>query len=60
MLFTHADRYDSKKLYEGKIFDLRLDRLRSKEGVEVDREVVEHNGGGGISPPPGEGGVLFF
>lgn len=45
MLFTTEDRTDSKKLYEGHIFSVRLDNLRSKEGVEVTREVVEHNGG---------------
>lgn len=60
MLFTHADRYDSKMLYEGKIFDLRLDSLRSKEGVEVDREVVVHNGGVVIAAQPADDEVILI
>ncbi len=60
MLFTHADRYDSTMLYEGKIFDLRLDRLRSKEGVEVDREVVVHNGGVVIAAQPADDEVILI
>lgn len=60
MLFTREDRFETKKLYEGFIFDLRLDRLRSKEGVEVEREVVEHNGGVVIAAQPEPDSIILI
>ena len=60
MLFTINDRIKSDKLYEGKIFDIRLDKLRSKEGVEVEREVVEHNGGVVVLAQPDEEKIILI
>ncbi len=60
MLFTRKDRFETKKLYEGFIFDLRLDRLRSEDGAEVEREVVEHNGGVVIAAQPEPDSIILI
>lgn len=39
----------STHIYQGRIFDVRLDRIR-EEGVEYEREVVAHNGSAVIVP----------
>ncbi len=43
-LYTHEHFVDTKRVYEGDIINLRVDRLH-REGKDVLREVVEHNGG---------------
>lgn len=57
--FTINDRVDSKKIYEGGIFDLRVDRLKA-ENIELIREVVEHNGGVVIAAQPEAGKVILI
>ncbi|HEY9788325.1 MAG TPA: NUDIX hydrolase [Candidatus Obscuribacterales bacterium] len=44
-LFTRQDTVESNRIYDGYIINLRVDTLRSNEGSETTREVVEHNGG---------------
>ncbi len=39
----------SKKIYNGKIFDVTLDRIREGE-IEYEREIVSHNGSAVIVP----------
>jgi len=39
----------SRKIYDGKIFDVSLDRIREGE-IEYDREIVSHNGSAVIVP----------
>lgn len=60
MLFTLNERVQTKKLYEGHIFDVRIDKLRSQEGIEVDREVVEHNGGVVILAQPTRDKIILI
>ena len=43
-LYTHEHRIESKRIYEGEIINLRVDKL-VRDGKEVLRELVEHNGG---------------
>jgi ADP-ribose pyrophosphatase len=43
-LYTHEHVVDSKRIYEGEIINLRVDKL-DREGKVVLRELVEHNGG---------------
>ncbi len=44
-LFTRRNLVDSRRVHEGGIISLRVDNLKSEEGHEAIREVVEHNGG---------------
>lgn len=57
--FTINDRVDSKKLYEGGIFDLRVDRLKA-DNLELVREVIEHNGGVVIAAQPEPDKVILI
>lgn len=43
-LYTHEHKTGSKRIYEGDIISLRVDSLQLN-GRDVQREVVEHNGG---------------
>ena len=43
-VYTHEHKINSNRLYEGDIINLRVDLLR-RDGIEVSRELVEHNGG---------------
>ena len=45
----------SEMIYEGKILNLRKDRVKVKDGKESYREIVEHNGGVIILGLTGEG-----
>jgi 8-oxo-dGTP pyrophosphatase MutT (NUDIX family) len=38
------ERIDSRKVWEGKIATVRIDRFRYEDGEEADREIVEHPG----------------
>lgn len=49
----------SKKIYEGRVFDVRIDRALLPDGREVSREVVEHNGGASVVALDGEGNVYL-
>jgi ADP-ribose pyrophosphatase len=50
---------DSKKVYEGKVVQLRLDRIIEPGGVEVSREVVCHSGSVVVLPRLRDGRVLL-
>lgn len=39
---------DSRQIYEGRVFSVRVDRALLPDGREVSREVVVHNGGAGV------------
>ncbi len=43
------ERIESKEIYRGRIFDVRLDRVR-EDGVEYEREIVEHRGSAVVVP----------
>jgi ADP-ribose pyrophosphatase len=50
---------DSKKVYSGKVVQLRLDRVVEPDGVEVTREVVCHSGSAVVLPRLRDGRVLL-
>jgi ADP-ribose pyrophosphatase len=49
---------DSRPIYQGRIFNVRLDRIR-EEGVEYEREVVAHDGSAVIVPVFGDNTVAL-
>lgn len=53
------DRIKSERIYDGHIFNLRIDTLRSNDGISVIREVVEHGGGVVIAAQNEQGEVLL-
>jgi ADP-ribose pyrophosphatase len=57
--FTIKDRVDSKKIYQGSIIDLRVDRLKV-DNIELIREVIEHNGGVVIAAQPEPDKVILI
>ncbi len=59
-LFTLRNRVDTKRIHEGHIVNLRLDTLRLESGVQVIREVVEHNGGVVIAAQPDKNSILLI
>ncbi len=58
-LFTHDHKVDTVRVHEGGIINLRIDTLRS-DGLQVVREVVEHNGGVVIAAQPAQDRVLLI
>lgn len=50
---------DSKQIYEGRVFDLRVDRALLPDGREVSREVVVHGGGASIVALDGKDNIYF-
>lgn len=59
MLFTRAHLVGSQKIWDGTIFDLRVDTLKTPAGAEATREVIEHNGGVVIAGITAESKVLL-
>src|SRR5258705_9951140 len=49
---------DSKQIYAGKVFDVRLDEIQ-EAGVEYSREIVVHHGSAVIVPVFGDGTVTM-
>ncbi len=49
----------SERIYEGKIINLRRDKVALEDGREAVREIVEHPGGVGILPLDGDGNVYM-
>lgn len=49
----------SKRLYEGKIINLRRDMVMLEDGQEAAREIIEHPGGVGILPLDQDGAVYM-
>lgn len=45
----YENTIDSKKAFEGRIINVRVDKIRTKDGGESFREVVEHSGGVAIA-----------
>lgn len=51
--------YESKKIYKGKVFSVRQDRVRLPNGHEACLDIVEHNGAV-VIVPVGEDGKMWF
>jgi ADP-ribose pyrophosphatase len=49
----------SRRIYQGRVVNLRVDAVRLPDGREVDREVVEHRGAAVIVPLTAMGEVLM-
>ena len=56
---TGEETLSSRRLYEGAVVRLRVDRVRLPSGHEAVREVVEHSGAVTIIAVNGEGQVLL-
>jgi len=56
---TGEETLSSRRLYEGAVVKLRVDRVRLPSGHEAVREVVEHSGAVTIIAVNGEGQVLL-
>lgn len=50
---------DSKKIFEGRVFGVRVDRALLPDGRETRREVVEHSGGASIVALDGENNIYL-
>jgi ADP-ribose pyrophosphatase len=48
-----------KTIFEGRVFDVRLDRAELPDGREVSREVVLHNGGASVVALDGEKNIYL-
>lgn len=59
-VFTHESRISTLRVHEGGIINLRIDTLRAPDGLQVIREVVEHNGGVVIAAQPADNRVLLI
>jgi nudix-type nucleoside diphosphatase (YffH/AdpP family) len=57
--FGREETLTSRRLYEGAVVRLRVDRVRMSNGREAVREVVEHSGAVTIVAVNGEGQVLL-
>jgi ADP-ribose pyrophosphatase len=49
----------SRRVYDGRVVSLRVDRVRLPSGRETEREIVEHRGAVGIVAVDGDGEVLL-
>jgi len=59
VLFTRANTVGTQRVWEGGIINLRVDSLKSSDGHEAIREVVEHNGGVVIAAQTADGKVIL-
>jgi ADP-ribose diphosphatase len=52
-------RVSSKRLYDGRILNLRVDQVKVQSGKLASREIVEHRGAAAIVPILGGGNVIL-
>ncbi len=59
--FLHLteEALQSTQLYQGRLLDLRLDRVRLPDGSEATREYVKHQGAAVVIPVLDNGSLLF-
>ena len=55
----HPELTDSETVFDGRLFDLRLDTLRAPEGHTFQREMVYHRGAVCMIPVDSEGRLLL-
>ena len=53
------ERIEGERVYQGKILDLEVDRVRLPSGVETTREVVRHKGAAVVLPLHPDGCVVL-
>jgi len=49
----------TETIYEGKVFDLRLDRVRMPNGRETTLDIIQHPPAVTLIPVDDEGNILF-
>lgn len=59
-LFTVKDRIGTEQIFNGHIFDVRVDTICRADGKQVTREIVEHPGGVCIAAKPSPDEVLLI
>lgn len=60
VLYTRQHTVGTRRIFEGQIFNVRVDALRQGGGKELNREIVEHNGGVVIACQPSPDEVLLI
>lgn len=60
VLYTQDDVIGTERIFEGYIFNVRLDTLKKPDGQPIGREIVEHNGGVVICAQPEPGKVILI
>lgn len=50
---------DTKRIYEGRVISVRVDKVELPDGRISDREIVEHHGGVGVIPVTEDGEVFM-
>ena len=56
---TLEERLDGEHVYQGRIINVRVDRVRQESGNETTREVVEHPGAVAILPVLEDGRIIL-
>jgi len=51
---------ESREIYSGRIFSVRMDRLHFNDGKEVTMEVVRHGGAAAVVPVRGDGRLVLI
>lgn len=59
-LYTRKHTIGTTRIFEGQIFNVRVDRLQQDGRREISREIVEHTGGVVIACQPSEHEVLLI
>lgn len=59
-LFSVKDRIGSQNVFNGEIFDVRVDTIRPDDKREITREIVEHPGGVCIACKPTPNEILLI
>jgi len=54
-----AERLERRRVYEGRIVDLAVDRVRLPNGNVCEMELIRHPGAAAVVPLDGEGNVLL-
>ncbi len=50
---------ETKKIFEGRVINVRIDKIELPDGRTSSREIVEHNGGVGVIPVTDDGEVFM-
>lgn len=51
---------DSSQAFDGRVLDLRVERVRLPNGVEAELEVIRHQGASAVVPVTADGNVLML
>ena len=54
-----GEALESSQVFDGKVLDLRVERVRLPNGVEAELEVIRHQGAAAVVPVTAEGNVVL-